>query len=255
MDFNNKIKNYKKILSVNDYKFLERIYSTDFKIYDKRIKQIGFVKKEKVLDLGCGFGQWTRALAKQNKMVYAIDVSSERLIIAQEINSDIKNIEFRFGDVMEIPYEDNSFDAIFSYSVFHFVEPYKALKEIFRVLKPKGNVYITANGVGFYLNYWLTKPNATKNYNPREETAKSFMGTFSYFDKSVFLEGYPLMYEREQLVKIIEECGFNILEIGDEGTVSVAEKEINNNLSFFQGKYYNLNGVFEVLFEKRGKYE
>ncbi len=98
----------------------------------------------KVLDIGCGTGNFSIKLAKMGCEVIGIDVSNEMLerakIKAKEENLDIK---FYNMDVYNINFKDESFDAVFSMAAFEFIkEPQKAINEIFRVAKRGSQILI-----------------------------------------------------------------------------------------------------------------
>lgn len=92
----------------------------------------------KVLDIGCGDGYGSFKLFKEGYHVTGIDLSKEMIQLAKSRVS-IGDISFRQGNVNEIPFDDNYFDAIMAINVLEWVEdPLHALKELNRVVKPDG---------------------------------------------------------------------------------------------------------------------
>lgn len=63
----------------NDRLFLQRIYADGLDKYTDRLQAIGFAEHEHVLDAGCGYGQWSLALAGMNQAVSACDISPLRV--------------------------------------------------------------------------------------------------------------------------------------------------------------------------------
>ncbi len=99
--------------------------------------------QEVVLDLGCGVGRLTRALAARGQSVRAIDVSGEMLARARELNAHLANVEWIQGDGLSLdPIGDESVDAVISHVVFqHIPDPAVTLgyvAEMGRVLRPGG---------------------------------------------------------------------------------------------------------------------
>jgi ubiquinone/menaquinone biosynthesis C-methylase UbiE len=108
---------------------------------------------EKVLDVGCGLGRSTIGIAKLIKTgkVIGVDIwdkveipgnSAERAYKNAEIENVRKKIEFKYGDVFNLKFKDNSFDVVICsglITAFHKdFQKIKAMKEIYRVLKPNG---------------------------------------------------------------------------------------------------------------------
>jgi ubiquinone/menaquinone biosynthesis C-methylase UbiE len=101
-------------------------------------------RQQRILDLGCGYGRLTIPLAKSGYKVEGIDITPLFIKKAKDLSKKEKiNIRFRVGDMRDLPYEDNRFDAIICmWSVF--MELYrksdqtKAIKEMLRVLADKG---------------------------------------------------------------------------------------------------------------------
>ncbi|SMP44647.1 class I SAM-dependent methyltransferase [Anoxynatronum buryatiense] len=93
-----------------------------------------------VLDAGCGTGNFSLKLAQQGVAVTGIDVSTEMLAFARE-KAKVADFEIPFVemDMYQLDYSDQTFDGVFSMAAFEFIrEPERALKELFRVLKPGG---------------------------------------------------------------------------------------------------------------------
>lgn len=98
----------------------------------------------KVLDVGCGTGNFSIKLAKMGCKVVGIDVSEEMLKKAREkVKAEGLDIEFHEMDIYDLNFEDNSFDAVFSMAAFEFIEyPEKAIDELFRVAKNDSEILI-----------------------------------------------------------------------------------------------------------------
>jgi ubiquinone/menaquinone biosynthesis C-methylase UbiE len=101
-----------------------------------------------VLDLGCGSGRHLVFFAERSFEVYGIDISETGISIADEWLKEKKlHANLKIGSVYEpLPYGDRFFDAVVSIRVLHHarIEDIRgAIKEIERVLKPAGLVFVT----------------------------------------------------------------------------------------------------------------
>jgi len=90
----------------------------------------------KILEIGCGTGQYSQALVNCNSVLLATDLSFNMLIKAQMKLKKEKNIIFFVSDIEHLPILNNSCDVVLGNSVLHHLEIERALKEIFRVMKP-----------------------------------------------------------------------------------------------------------------------
>ena len=98
-----------------------------------------------ILDVACGPGLVTAALARRAREVVAVDLTPERLRRARQrcAAAGLTNVEFRQGSVTELPFDDGSFDAVVTrLSIHHFAEPTRPLKEMARVLRPGGRFVV-----------------------------------------------------------------------------------------------------------------
>jgi ubiquinone/menaquinone biosynthesis C-methylase UbiE len=97
----------------------------------------------RVLDVGCGPGAITVGLAKAvvPGEVVGIDLDPEPIARAQGLVGErgLANVHFEIGNVNELPFPDQSFDAAFAHTLFmHLENPIGAASEVLRVLKPGG---------------------------------------------------------------------------------------------------------------------
>jgi len=119
---------------------------------DRTLPTIAKIFKEynvkKVLDLACGSGRHVLYMAKLGFEVYGIDISEEGIKAAKSLlyNNNLY-AELTVGSIYErLPYEDNFFDGIVCIrSLNHgtIEDIRKLIKEMGRVLKPRGSIYAT----------------------------------------------------------------------------------------------------------------
>lgn len=96
-----------------------------------------------ILDCGCGPGSITVGLAQWAMcgQTIGIDIGEEQLEGARALAHELgaMNVSFQQGNIFALPFEDDSFDVVFSQTVlYHIPSPRRALSEIRRVLRPGG---------------------------------------------------------------------------------------------------------------------
>ncbi|MCD6443282.1 MAG: methyltransferase domain-containing protein [Thermotogae bacterium] len=102
-------------------------------------------KGERILDVGCGTGNYSIKLAKLGCVVVGIDPSKDMINRALEksIKLHLKDVSFKLGKAEELPFPDEDFDAVVSVTAIEFFdEVEKAVSEMFRVLKSGGRLVI-----------------------------------------------------------------------------------------------------------------
>ena len=126
--------------------YLKVVYNEENKPYTDYPKQLAkyifdnynMKDKNSMLEIGCGRGEMLQNFKELGLDVKGIDLSPE----APKFN---KNIEIKVGNVEDdlLPYEDESFDIVYSKSVLeHLYYPERYIKEAYRVLKPNGLILV-----------------------------------------------------------------------------------------------------------------
>ncbi len=98
-----------------------------------------------IADLGAGEGAFSLLLAQRAKRVIAVDTSAKMVEFGrqQAKRQSIKNVDYRLGDMEEVPIEDGSVDLVFfTQSLHHALHPERAVAEAWRILKPGGRIAI-----------------------------------------------------------------------------------------------------------------
>ena len=98
-----------------------------------------------VADLGAGEGTFSQLLARRAKKVIAVDNSEKMVEYGSELarKHGVANLEYRKGDLEDVPLRDASVDlAFFSQSLHHAAHPERAVAEAWRILKPGGRIVV-----------------------------------------------------------------------------------------------------------------
>jgi len=148
--------------SQSQYSHAEKYGSSQVTIYAKNVKEepnnsvffypaiIEYLQSEipgkKVLDIGCGPGDWSYQGALCGaKSVDGFDINEEMVKLAKQATSQFSTVNIQVGDVMKMPYDDNVFDVALSFFVTTVLQ-LKAFishfKELYRVLVPGGKVVV-----------------------------------------------------------------------------------------------------------------
>ena len=136
---------------------------------DEIIASINPSGNDAILDIAAGTGEpgLTIATMLNGGKVTITDLSEEMLIIAKEnaARRGINNIETKACDVCELPFADNSFDAISCrFGFMFFPDMQLAADEMLRVLKPGGRIATSVWNVP-EKNFWVTATMGTINKN------------------------------------------------------------------------------------------
>ncbi|NER18668.1 bifunctional demethylmenaquinone methyltransferase/2-methoxy-6-polyprenyl-1,4-benzoquinol methylase UbiE [Spongiivirga citrea] len=197
------------------YDGLNRVISfgIDVKWRKKVVALVKETKPESVLDIATGTGDLIISMAETGatKLV-GLDISPGMLEVGkQKIATQglSDKIDMIIGDSEQMPFDDNSFEAItVAFGVRNFENLEKGLAEILRVLKPKGRLVILETSVptktpykqGFYLHSKLILPTVGKLFS-KDKTA------YTYLSKSA--AAFP---HGKAFNNILEKIGFIAIE-------------------------------------------
>ena len=202
-------------MPINDYSHISKEYAKSgtegtaylaFRDVPKLIKT--YVKGNNALDYGCGPGDSTRLLFNQGFHVEGVDVSNDMLKEAQSANI---NANFNLIQSGKLPFENNSFDLVFSSFVLFEIstkdELIKIFNEIYRVLK-QGAVFIAVTGSEHLYNHkWVSLDvDFNTNHNLKSgDTAKVRL-------KDVDLIVYDYFWTHQDYLNVIQSSKLDLKE-------------------------------------------
>ncbi len=181
-------------------------------------------KKGKILDAGCGFGKWVIYLTRLGYNITGID--NNELAIKELKNFD-DSLQVEFGDILNLKYPDNYFDAYISMGVIeHFEEgPFLALKEAYRVLKPNSLIFISTPTVNIirkiiiqpiqnviiklYILFrdFKFKLNKQRNYNKKSKKIKKKIK-----NKKKYYHFLEYRYTINELQSFLKQSNFKVIK-------------------------------------------
>lgn len=191
---------------------------------------------KEVLDLACGTGELSNRLAKKGYKVLGVDLSQEMLEIAQEkaYNNNLK-VKYINQDMTELELH-NTYDSVISFcDGFNYIIDENDLKKIFS----KVNKYLNKNGLFIFDISSEYKLEHILGQNVFSDTGEDVTYIWeNYYDSETKLLEFDLtifkkvndLYEREyeahiqraysidEIEKIMNQTGFEILEIRDTNT-------------------------------------
>ncbi|HEY7544567.1 MAG TPA: bifunctional 2-polyprenyl-6-hydroxyphenol methylase/3-demethylubiquinol 3-O-methyltransferase UbiG [Blastocatellia bacterium] len=94
-----------------------------------------------LLDVGCGAGFLSNEMARRGFIVTGLDASENSLTVARR-HDMTRRVNYILGDAYKLPYEDETFEVVCAMDFLeHVDEPRSVIKEIARVLKPRGRFF------------------------------------------------------------------------------------------------------------------
>jgi len=144
------------------------------------VERLALTKGQRVLDVCCGSGASAipaAVLVGPTGSVTGVDLADKLLELARRKakQSGLENIEFRSGDLTQLPFDEGSFDVVVCvFGIFFVPDMASAVRELKRVLRSEGRLAITTWGPRFFepasTAFWNSvrdvRPDLYKGFNP-----------------------------------------------------------------------------------------
>jgi ubiquinone/menaquinone biosynthesis C-methylase UbiE len=157
----------------------EKRFSRGGRLIDRREKRavldaLAPVEDKEILEIACGTGRFTVALAERGADIVGLDISAEMLAQGREkARRAGRRVEFLRGDAGRLPFSDDSFDAVFAMRFFHLADtPATYLSEMARVARDQV-FFDTFNAASVRVIYNWALPMGSRLYD-RDEVAALF---------------------------------------------------------------------------------
>lgn len=204
-------------LGIKEFEDLKRkmLYDHTWAITVKAFIVMSNLKEHmQVLDAGCGWGRTIVGIKKELPEIEmtGIDIipgllNSAKHLISEETGRD--DTILKIGDVQNLEFEDNSFDAVLSTRVLQYVQdPQKAVMEFARVVKPEGKIIVILPNK---LNPYIFLRYHTKIYSPLDikgwfEKANLKIvdfGSLGYFPPFFRFKHYDIFVHLDTIIRSI----------------------------------------------------
>ncbi|WP_137286606.1 methyltransferase domain-containing protein [Halorussus salinisoli] len=176
------------------YKYLSKVYDTvnpfiwNEEMRDEALAMLDIQEGDRVLDVGCGTGFATEGILEHTRNVHGLDQSVHQLEKAWAKLGKHDPVSFYRGDAERLPFEDDSFDVVWSSgSIEYWPDPVATLRDMRRVVKPGGKVLVVG-------------PNNPKS-SVMQKVANAIM----------------LFYDREEADRMFREAGYVDIEHHEMG--------------------------------------
>lgn len=196
------------------------------------------------LDAGAGTGVCTLALAERSCAAIGVDLSGGSLRTARELAAKAgrTNATFSQGDLLQLPFDDNTFDLVYSWGVVdHVVAPRQALKELVRVLCPGGYLIVAV-----YLRTWLT---------PLHELSRYICLHAPFFPRRWFIRAigdFVRFLEKRRTMVNVRDDNINVEAQAEDWFFAPVKHFFS--IDEMRQIYSDLGLSFEVLVERTGRF-
>ena len=120
------------------------------------LEKLADLRGRRVLDVGCGTGRLSFALAERaGAKVWGVDASPEMLTIARA--KAPRGVAFKEAHAESLPFKDAWFERVVLWLVVHLVERRVAFAEARRVLSPSGRIAVVSFDPSHFDSYWLNE--------------------------------------------------------------------------------------------------
>lgn len=206
--------------AANTYSKSEAISRYSMFCKDFISKQFTDVENAKILDAGCGDGEYTNILTKNGGIVIGCDGSAEMLKIAKK-----KYPKYKFNNVditTELPYADKQFDIVFCNLVLMDIDPInKSISEFNRILRDKGELFFSIVHPAFYRAEWERDEDGqciskkVKSYITQLAEQQQFWGTTTHYHRPISFYINTVIKAGFILTEMLEPSVYETTKISD----------------------------------------
>jgi SAM-dependent methyltransferase len=186
-----------------------------YQLYQHNHKDISTLLSGKsAIDIGCGSGRFTVAMAEYCSSVIGVDINKTGIDVARRYAEEAKrsNVEFIDGDVLDLPFKEDSFDFCFSKGVLHHTGNLElGLREFMRVMRTGGAGFLYLYGSGGI--YWTSRARMREVFKliPKDIALKALDAIELPARRTIFYDSWYVPVEEycevDAVVSILRESG------------------------------------------------
>lgn len=197
----------------------------------KLVSKIGEITGQKILDVGASSGIFLQEANKMGFKTYGIEPSLDGVNTCRD-----KGLDVIQSEAENLPYDSNFFDIVHSNHVFeHLGDPSKAIKEAFRVLKPKGMLFIEI-------------PNQFDNIHFKRY---EYLGRIPVRERNIRSIHHLFFFSRKTLKKLVKDAHFDKVRIINRyGNKRKGLGVIGSYISRFVGLFFYGGPFIQVIATK-----
>jgi SAM-dependent methyltransferase len=138
-----------------------------------------------VLDLGCGTGRWSEALAERGSRVWGVDESAEMVELARE-----RGVNAKQASAEALPFKEGWFERALLVLVVHVLDRPRAFDELRRVLAADGRIAVATFAPAQFDNHYLSPyfpslPEIDRTRFPTGETLEEDLGAAGFSSRTI----------------------------------------------------------------------
>lgn len=216
-------------------KIYDQVREKEASIVKSFFTEVTILESTKILDIGCGTGNYTDLIQKLTiAQVYGLDSSVGMLEKARSKNQEVM---FKVGEATNLPFEKNFFDFIYMTDVIHHItDIFTMFQEVQRILQKNGQVCIVTQSHLQISNRYMTEffPETEivdqKRYPMIKQIVTEAENAGLKFDKKIILgQGEELLLGSRYL-ELLEKKGYSMLHLISESAYLAGLNKVRNLL-------------------------
>ncbi len=218
------------------YEELRPVDDNWWEVYDALVR-IGELRGARVLEVGCGTGRLSAALAeREHARVWGLDVSG-----AMVERANANGVHAKVGRAETLPFKEGWFDAVVTRMVIHLIDRPRAFAQAARVLAPGGRLAIATENPASFDDVWFARffpsvPEIERGRFPSSEALRAELETAGFGS----IESEELRQQRtisrDQALDIIRSKAFSTFDLLDpreyDHGLARAEADLPEQLSY-----------------------